>query len=146
MVDSRAKGARGEYLVRDLLREYTNLQFERVPMSGALEFMKGDLFVPNKENNYCIEVKNYKDNHFTDKVISTTSNQFIKWWEQSTSQAEKGDQKPVLFFKYNRSKIYVAQQDEPQKVDRWMYVKHLDCYVCLATDWLIFEQPRFING
>ena len=40
----------------------------------------------------------------------------------------------------------VAQEDEPQKVDRWMYVKHLDCYVCLATDWLIFEQPRFING
>ena len=91
-------------------------------------------------------VKNYKDNHFTDKVISTTSNQFIKWWEQATEQAEKGGQKPVLFFKYNRSKIYVAQEEEPQKVDRWMYVKHLDCYVCLATDWLIFEQPRFING
>ena len=40
MVDSRAKGARGEYLERDLLREYTNLQFERVPMSGALEYLK----------------------------------------------------------------------------------------------------------
>ena len=35
VVDSRAKGARGEYLVRDLLREHTGLQFERVPMSGA---------------------------------------------------------------------------------------------------------------
>ena len=33
VVDSRAKGARGEYLVRDLLREHTGLQFERVPMS-----------------------------------------------------------------------------------------------------------------
>ena len=115
-------------------------------MSGALEFMKGDLFVPNKENLYCIEVKNYKDNHFTDKVISTTSNQFIKWWAQTTEQAEKGGQKPILFFKYNRSKIYVAQQEEPLKVEKYMYVKHLDCYVSLATDWLIFEQPRFING
>ena len=43
VVDSRAKGARGEYLVRDLLREHTGLQFERVPMSGALEYLKGDL-------------------------------------------------------------------------------------------------------
>ena len=55
MVDSRAKGARGEYLVRDLLREYTNLQFERVPMSGALEYLKGDLYVPNEKNYFCIE-------------------------------------------------------------------------------------------
>ena len=48
MVDSRAKGARGEYLVRDLLREYTNLQFERVPMSGALEYLKGESTNPIK--------------------------------------------------------------------------------------------------
>ena len=57
MVDSRAKGARGEYLVRDLLREYTNLQFERVPNSGALEYLKGDLYIPHEKNKYCIEVK-----------------------------------------------------------------------------------------
>ena len=44
MVDSRAKGARGEYLVRDMLRAHTNLQFERVPSSGALEYLKGDLY------------------------------------------------------------------------------------------------------
>ena len=39
MVDSRAKGARGEYLVRDMLREATGLKFERVPASGALEYL-----------------------------------------------------------------------------------------------------------
>ena len=56
MVDSRAKGARGEYLVRDMLREATNLQFERVPNSGALEYLKGDLYVPHAKNRFCIEV------------------------------------------------------------------------------------------
>ena len=61
MVDSRAKGARGEYLVRDLLREHTGLQFERVPSSGALEYLKGDLYVPHEKNKYCIEVKNYEN-------------------------------------------------------------------------------------
>ena len=39
MVDSRAKGARGEYLVRDMLREATGLKFERVPASGALDII-----------------------------------------------------------------------------------------------------------
>ena len=61
MVDSRAKGARGEYLVRDMLRVATGLQFERVPNSGALEYLKGDLYVPNEKNRFCIEVKNYSE-------------------------------------------------------------------------------------
>ena len=30
MVDARAKGQRGEYLVRDMLRKHTRLSFERV--------------------------------------------------------------------------------------------------------------------
>ena len=54
MVASRAKGARGEYLVRDMLRDATGLKFERVPSSGALEYLKGDLYVPNQRNYYCI--------------------------------------------------------------------------------------------
>ena len=53
MVDSRAKGAEGEKQVKDLLRKHTGLPFERVPMSGALPFMKGDLFVPDTALIYC---------------------------------------------------------------------------------------------
>ncbi|SVE53977.1 uncharacterized protein METZ01_LOCUS506831, partial [marine metagenome] len=55
--------------------------------------MKGDLFVPNTHNNYCIEVKFYKDSHFNDKIISTTSNLFIKWWDQTIEQAKKAGAK-----------------------------------------------------
>ena len=78
MVDPRAKGAEGERQVRDLLKGHTGLAFARVPMSGALDYLKGDIFIPNTHNNYCIEVKFYKDSHFNDKIISTTSNLFIK--------------------------------------------------------------------
>jgi Holliday junction resolvase len=60
MVDSRMKGQRGEYLVRDMLREATGLSFERVPASGALSYLKGDLYIPDAKNAYCIEVKNYE--------------------------------------------------------------------------------------
>lgn len=70
MVDSRAKGARGEYLVRDMLRESTGLKFERVPASGALEYLKGDLYVPREANKYCIEIKNYADSPLTDKLFT----------------------------------------------------------------------------
>ena len=147
MVAPRAKGAEGERQVRDLLRKHTELEFQRVPMSGALEYMKGDLFLPNMHNNYCIEVKFYKDSHFNDKILTALkSNVFIRWWEQTTEQAKKAGAKPALFFKYNRSKIFVAQRDEPENGLNYMYVSHLGCYVSLAHEWLLLENPGFTNG
>ena len=147
MVDPRAKGAEGERQVRDLLRKHTELEFQTVPMTGALDFMKGDIFLPNMHNNYCIEVKFYKDSHFSDKVLTAKkSNVFIQWWNQTIEQAKKAGAKPALFFKYNRSKIFVAQKDKPENGLDYMYVSFLGCYVSLAQDWLILEKPSFTNG
>ena len=146
MVDSRAKGARGEYLVRDLLREYTNLQFERVPMSGALEYLKGDLYVPNEKNYFCIEVKNYSDTPLTDKILTQKkTNNLIKWWKKLVIQAEGGGQDPLLFFKYNRSKIYVVTDVSPEYIN-YIYISELGCYVTLAEEWLDKEKMEFIHG
>ena len=147
MVDPRAKGAEGERQVRDLLKGHTGLAFERVPMSGALDYLKGDIFLPNMHNNYCIEVKFYKDSHFNDKILTALkSNVFIRWWDQTIEQAKKAGAKPALFFKYNRSKIFVAQRDEPENGLNYMYVSHLGCYVSLAHEWLLLENPGFTNG
>ena len=147
MVDPRAKGAEGERQVRDLLKKHTQLGFQRVPMSGALDFLKGDIFLPNMHNNYCIEVKFYKDSHFNDKILTALkSNVFIRWWDQTMEQAKKAGAKPALFFKYNRSKIFVAQKDEPENGLNYMYVSHLGCYVSLAHEWLLLEKPSFTNG
>ena len=147
MVDPRAKGAEGERQVRDLLKKHTQLGFQRVPMSGALDFLKGDIFLPNMHNNYCIEVKFYKDSHFNDKILTALkSNMFIRWWDQTIEQAKKAGAKPALFFKYNRSKIFVAQRDKPENGLNYMYVSHLGCYVSLAHEWLLLENPSFTNG
>ena len=147
MVDSRAKGARGEYLVRDMLREATGLKFERVPASGALEYLKGDLYVPNQRNFYCIEVKNYKDSPLTDKIFTARkTNNLIKWWKKIVVQAEGGDQKPLLFFKYDRSKVFVVTEEEPKNTEDYLYVGFLNCYVLLAEDWLECEKQEFIGG
>ena len=146
MVDSRAKGARGEYLVRDLLREYTNRQFDRVPMSGALEYLKGDLYVPNEKNHFCIELKNYAETPLTDKILSQLkTNNLIRWWKKVTVQAIAGKQRPLLFFKYNRSKIYVGTEDKPEYTN-YIYISDLNCYICIAEQWLQKEKVEFING
>jgi Holliday junction resolvase len=147
VVDSRAKGARGEYLVRDLLREHTGLQFERVPSSGALEYLKGDLYVPHEKNKYCIEVKNYSESPLTDKIFTAPrTNNLIRWWNKVVQQAHRGNQEPLLFFKYNRSPIFVVAKDKPENFSLWIDINFLGCHVMVADEWLKNEKPEFLNG
>jgi Holliday junction resolvase len=146
MVDSRAKGARGEYLVRDLLRDRTGLQFERVPLSGALEYLKGDLYVPNRNNVFCIEVKNYADSPLTDKLFTQEkTNNLVKWWIKIRHQASNASQEPLLFFKYDRSKVFVATAKKPENTEKFLYIGWLLCYIILAEEWLDKEKVEFIK-
>ena len=147
MVDSRAKGARGEYLVRDMLREFTGHQFERVPSSGALEYLKGDLYVPHSKNKYCIEVKNYEASPLSDKIFTAPkTNNLIKWWNKLEKQADQGDQKPLLFFKYNRSPVFVVTERPPKETKQYMFICFLECFILLAEEWLEKEKVEFLDG
>ena len=147
MVDSRAKGARGEYLVRDMLREHTGHQFERVPSSGALEYLKGDLYVPHAKNKFCIEVKNYAESPLTDKIFTASkTNNLIQWWKKLERQAEQGNQEPLLFFKYNRSPVFVVTVEPPNKTEEYMFICFLNCFVLLAEEWLTKEKVEFLDG
>ena len=147
MVDSRAKGARGEYLVRDMLRDFTGYQFERVPSSGALEYLKGDLYVPQAKNRFCIEVKNYESSPLSDKMFTAPrTNNLIKWWKKLEQQAIQGDQEPLLFFKYNRSPVFVVTAEPPEKTKEYMFICFLQCFVLLAEEWLRKEQLEFLHG
>ena len=145
MVDSKEKGSRGEYLVRDLLREHTGLGFERVPLSGALAYLKGDIYIPNRHNRYCIEVKFYEESALNDKILTNKSNNLVKWWAKICEQSGNQKQEPLLLFKYNRSKIFVATQEKPSKVNNYLYIGPLLCYTLLAEEWLVNEKPRFLG-
>jgi len=146
MVDSRAKGARGEYIVRDMLREWTGYQFERVPSSGALDYLKGDLYIPLKRNKFCIEVKNYESSPLNDTLFTALkTNNLIRWWNKLLVQALGGDQEPLLFFKYNRSKIFVVTQVKPENTGMYLYIAWLDAYVLLAEEWLENEIVEFLG-
>ena len=143
MVDSRAKGQRGEYLVRDLLREKTGLTFERVPSSGALSYLKGDIYIPNEKNVFCIEVKNYDKSPFSDKIFTNKTNHLLGWWDKIVMQAEARDLEPLLFFKYTRSKIFVVTSRKPDNT-RYSFISWLNCYVLLAEEWLDKEDLEFM--
>lgn len=150
MVDSRVKGAAGETKVRDVLRQYTKLQWERVPGSGALDpkhGLKGDLYVPGKVNRYCVEVKNYKDDHLTSKILTSKNPQLIEWWEQTLRESKQVGKKPLLIFKFDRSKLFVAYQDFPPDSLAFLgiHTDEHDFYVSMLEDLLLLHQPRFIE-
>lgn len=146
MVTSNQKGARGETVIRDKLRLLTGLQFERVPSSGALDpkhGLKGDLYIPNEKNLFAIECKNYEEDHLTSKVLSSVNSQLHQFWEQAVRQGIQVSKKPLLLFKFARSKIFVAYADIPDAVEH-IYISKGDFYISLMEDWIINEKPRFI--
>lgn len=151
MVDSRDKGARTETAVKKLLKEYTRLNWERVPGSGALDpkhMLKADLYVPGRTNLYAVEVKGYKEDHLTSAVLTHKSPQLLEFWEQSVRQGMQVDKKPLLIYKYDRSKVFVAFESAPSTDNySYMYVNAngWNFYTSLLEDWLNHEKPLFVT-
>jgi Holliday junction resolvase len=144
MVNVRAKGARGENLVKDLLISHTGLPFTRVPGSGCGK-IKGDLHLPDKNNRFCIEVKSYAESHFNDKIFTSKTNNFVCWWNKLTEQAKACGQEPLLFFKYNRSKIFAVTSIKPENTEMFLYICWLSCYIIIAEEWLRKENIKWLK-
>ncbi len=150
MVDSRAKGATAETKVRDDLRKFTGLKWERVPGSGALDpkhRLKGDLYIPGVENTYCVEVKHYKDDHLNTTLFTGKKPQLIEWWEQTIRESAQVSREPLLIFKHDRSKLFCAFLDMPNHNFPYIFINvhgH-EFYVALLEDWLSHEAPKFTS-
>jgi Holliday junction resolvase len=149
MVDSREKGARAELAIRDVMRKLTGLKFERVPGSGALNEkhgLKGDLYLPNEKNLYAIEVKHYAEDHLTSAVLTGKNPQLLEWWKQAVRQGIQVDKKPLLIFKFDRSKLFVAFEDMPSGGYRSICISldEHEFHVSLLEDYIKAESPKFI--
>jgi len=148
MVDSRQKGSRAELVVRDKLREYTDLLWQRVPASGALSadhHLKGDLYIPRAYNNYCVEVKHYKEDQLTSKVLSSKRPILFDWWEQTIRQSEQVEKLPLLIYKFDRSKLFVGVHKKPIVTNRFIFISQINMYSLLLEDWILNEKVEFIN-
>lgn len=141
MVNPRQKGAIGENKVKEFLDSRTPYTFERTPGSGS-GAIKGDLYIPNRRNKFCIEVKNYAESPFNDKILTSKTNDFVLWWTKLNKQS--GVHKPLLIFRYNRSKLFVATSIKPTNVDKYIDIPWMKCYVMLLEDWIEKEEIEWL--
>jgi hypothetical protein len=151
MVDSKEKGNRAELAVRDKLREYTGLGWERTPSSGALDprhLLKGDLYIPGVDNTYAVEVKHYADDQLNSTILTSKSPTLLVWWEQAVRQANQMNKKPLLIFKHDRSKLFVAFHEYFEEKVPFLMISHPEhpmFWVALLEDWIRLEKPKFIK-
>lgn len=150
MVDVRAKGAKAETDIKNALKKLTGLGWERTPGSGALNEkhgLKGDLYIPNKENIFCVECKHYEEDHLTSSILTSKNPQLLEWWEQTVRQAKQVSRLPLLIFKHNRSKLFVAYSEYPSNSYRYIFIDSLgyEVYVSVLEDWITYEKPKFIK-
>lgn len=142
MVDSRKKGARAELAARDLLREATGLLWERTPSSGALgaqHMLKGDLYVPNEKNNFLIEVKHYKTDQLGSNILVNKDPVIFQWWDKACKQAEETNKKPIVMYKWDRSKWYIITD----------LILPIDKHITLQTgknSGIIYSYSKFIQN
>lgn len=151
MTDSKAKGARAEAQAVELLNRHTGVEWRRTPFSGALDAvhgLKGDVYIPGKINNFCVEVKHYADDKLTSQILTGTSPTLFAWWDQATTQAFNTNKEPLLLFKHDRSKWFAATLRKPTKVSRYIFIStdELNMYICLAEELLDKEKPKFYEG
>lgn len=141
---SKDKGTRAENALKTILKNRTGLGWERTPLSGALDakhLLKGDLYIPGEKNKYCIEVKHYAESAINHLLLSGVNPQLIKWWEQAEREARENKAEPLLIFKHDRSKWYMAIED-CGLLDRSMhlYCENYVIDICMLEDWLALGQ------
>ncbi|QGH45233.1 hypothetical protein [Bacteriophage Eos] len=129
-VDSREKGKRAEYQVRDLLRKHTGLEWERVPGSGAFgqsHSLKGDVYLPpsvGKLSKYCFEIKHYADEKLNSNIFNAGESQLEKWWEQAAREGKQMNMRPALIFKKDRGIWLLALDSSDDMIDFLMERTH----------------------
>jgi len=149
MIDSRQKGRVAETRCRDELRKLTGLAWERTPMSGALDakhMLKGDIYVPQVNTRYCVEVKHYKDDHIDTKLITSKNPMFLQWWAQTVREAGQMNKDPLLVFKHNRSKWFAASTSESlyfsllDNEHTFIMLYPEEIAICLLTEFCKYEE------
>lgn len=140
MVNSRQKGNIGEKKLIQFLKDKTGLDFFQTPGSGSGK-LKGDISFPGC--NYCIEIKNYKEDPFSSSILANKTNLILVWWTKLLGETKS--KKPILFYRWNRSKWYVVVDEKPTKTNKYLDISFLNCYILIADDWLENEEIQWLR-
>lgn len=105
-INSRKKGARGEKHALEVLQNWTNKKFGRVPSSGGLnwknQMSSGDVICITDGHYfpYTVEVKNYRDINFA-HLFTTDKADILKFWQQAERDAARVNKVPLLMMRYD---------------------------------------------
>ncbi len=135
---SKIKGSAYEAKIKRYLNSQFDIEFERMPLSGSIEYLKGDLWTPHDTAAwpYCIECKHYKDIQWNNLLTAKTTD-LLNFWRQAVREAEVMRKEPLLIFRWNRSKDFVGWSDNV-KVDHYIEIKSFGCHfkVTQLDDWV----------
>ena len=135
---SKIKGSAYEAKIKRYLNSQFDIEFERMPLSGSIEYLKGDLWTPHDTAAwpYCIECKHYKDIQWNNLLTAKTTD-ILQFWRQAVREAEIMRKKPLLIFRWNRSKDFVGWDDDIE-VDHYVEIKSFGCHfkVTQLDDWI----------
>jgi hypothetical protein len=144
---SKIKGSAYEAKIKRYLNAHLNIEFERMPLSGALDYLKGDLWTPHDTAAwpYCIECKHYKDIQWNNLLTAKTTD-ILNFWRQAEREAEVMRKKPLLIFRWNRSKDFIGWNDDVE-VNHYVEIKSFGCHfkITQLDDWIkaLKEQKDF---
>ena len=135
---SKVKGSAYEAKIRDLLTTELKIEFKRMPLSGSIEYLKGDLWTPHDTAAwpYCIECKHYAEVNWNG-LLTAKSSDLLDFWRQAVREAEVMKKKPLVIYRWNRSKDYICWNDEIN-LPHQIICKVFDCEfkMALLQDWL----------
>lgn len=142
---SKIKGGAYESKIRDILTKELKIEFKRMPLSGSIEYLKGDLWTPfdTAAWPYCIECKHYAEVNWNN-LLTAKSTEIYQFWKQTVREAEVMKKKPLLIYRWNRSKDFICWDDDLE-IDHYVYVSAFEhkFKMGLLSDWL--DQYKKLN-
>lgn len=142
---SKNKGRAFEYKVRDLFTETFDSQFERVPLSGALSYLKGDVYAPwLPDFPWCIEAKHHKEVPWNG-LLTAKSSLLLDFWDQTVREAEVMKKHPLLIYKWDRSKLFCCWNDEVIQLEEYVEVSAFKrkFKMALLDSWLVEAKKQY---
>lgn len=136
---SKIKGSTFEYKIRDIFTETFGKQFERVPLSGALSYLKGDIWSPYwPEIRWTIECKHHKEVDWNNILTAPASNLVMTFWDQAAREAAVMKKLPLLIYRWDNGKDYVCWVDEDINCQNQIIIdtEKRKFKMALLSDWL----------
>lgn len=136
---SKNKGTAFETKIVKILSQALGKEFKRMPLSGAISYLKSDIWLPSDTAAwpFTVECKHYAELEWNNFLTSKTTN-ILDFWTQASRDSVTMGKLPLLIFRWDRSKDYVGYSDFTIECENYVEIKSFGHHfrIALLTDWL----------